>query len=291
MQNMDEIRLLGVNYENKDFIALCNELDEYLNIAIGGESKREKYKKYNNLDTMDYVVVAYDEGFPAGCAALRRYSDSEVEVKRVFVKKGYRGCNVGGKLLEQLIGHAKSKCYSRMILETGAFLEASVRLYARYGFERIDNFGEYKDMQESLCMGLEIEDDSISYCVGRRLYEKDLRELFNSVGWLSANYAKRMEVAFQKAGTVVSAWSNDQLIGLVEVLDDGALNAYMHYLLVRPGFQSRGVGSALLRIVKEKYKDYLYLIVLCEKEENLSFYRKMKFEVAEGVTPLQIMTL
>jgi GNAT superfamily N-acetyltransferase len=285
---MDQFRVLEVSYKNKEFIALCNELDEYLNIAIGGECKREKYKKYNNLDTMDYVVVAYDEDFPVGCAALRRYSDSEVEVKRVFVKEGYRGCNIGGKLLEQLIGHAKNKCYSRMILETGAFLEASVRLYARFGFERINNYGEYKDMQESFCMGLEIEEDSISYCVGRRLYEKDLRELFISVGWLSANYAKRMEVAFQKAGTVVSAWSNNQLVGLVEVLDDGELNAYIHYLLVRPEFQSRGVGSELLSIVKEKYKHYLYLIVLCEKEENISFYGRMEFEVAEGVTALQI---
>lgn len=150
------ITLQQVPWNHSDFLQLCDELDMFLNRAIGGEDKREKYKKYNHLDTMDYVIVAYDGQQAAGCAALRKYSETEVEVKRVFVKESHRGQGIGGQMLEHLIKHAQVMAYKYMLLETGAFLEASVRLYKRYGFEQTENYGDYKDMPESLCMGWEI---------------------------------------------------------------------------------------------------------------------------------------
>lgn len=164
---MNQISLQQVGPDHKDFIHLCSELDSFLDIAIGGESKREKYKKFNYLDTMDYVIIAYNQAEAAGCAALRKYSDSDVEIKRVFVRENYRGQNIGGLLLEQLISHAKKSGYKRIILETGSFLQDSLRLYFRYGFEQIENYGAYQNMKESLCMGLNIEKGSIRYCLNK----------------------------------------------------------------------------------------------------------------------------
>lgn len=155
-KGMQDMIIKKVEYDNPDFIKLCDELDAFLNIAIGGESKREKYKKFNHLDTMDVVLIAYDNEKPIGCGALRKYSEEETEVKRVFVREDYRGLNIGGRLLEELICHAKQMGFERMILETGEFLAASVKLYRRHGFEQIENYGAYKDMPESLCMGREI---------------------------------------------------------------------------------------------------------------------------------------
>lgn len=158
--NQIKVRIEQVENENKDFIFLCGKLDEYLNQAIGGESKREKYKKFNHLDTMDYVVVIYDGKTPAGCGALRKYSEKEIEVKRVFVREEYRGRHIGDRILKNLISQAKEMGFQRMLLETGAFLQASVHLYSKYGFEKIENYGAYKDMEESLCMALEIVEDN-----------------------------------------------------------------------------------------------------------------------------------
>lgn len=154
--NTPSITLQQIPYDYPDFLHLCDELDQFLNRAIGGEDKREKYKKYNHLNTMDYVIIAYDGQYAAGCAALRKYSETEVEVKRVFVKEAYRGQGIGGQMLVHLIKHAQELGYRRMLLETGVFLDASVRLYKRYGFEQIENYGDYKNMPESLCMGREI---------------------------------------------------------------------------------------------------------------------------------------
>lgn len=141
---------------NQDFLTLCEELDRYLNKAIGGEEKREKYKQFNHADTMDFVIVVYDGKEAVGCGALRKYSEEEVEVKRIFVKEAYRGQNIGGMIMKELILQAQNKNFQRMILETGVFLIASVRLYEKFGFEKIANYGAYQNMPESLCMGREI---------------------------------------------------------------------------------------------------------------------------------------
>lgn len=153
---MKQVLLKQTENENMDFLMLCAELDDFLNHAIGGEEKREKYKKFNHTDTMDYVVIAYNNGEPAGCGALRKYSEREVEVKRVFVRESYRGQHIGSMILEALLSQAERMSFQRMILETGVFLSASVRLYQQYGFEAVDNYGPYQNMPESLCMGRDI---------------------------------------------------------------------------------------------------------------------------------------
>lgn len=288
---MGEITLKQIDFDNEDFIILCDELDQFLNEAIGGESIREKYKKFNHLDTMDYVIAAYDEGKPVGCGALRKYSLEDIEVKRVFVREAYRRKNVGGALLEQLVLKSRELGFKRMILETGDFLKASMRLYSRYGFERIENYGEYAKMAESVCMALNMGNEDITYCVNRWLAEEDIKRLFQSVGWLSADYAGRLSESFKKVGTVLTAWQNDRLVGLTEVLADGGVNAYIHYLLVDPEFQNRGIGASMIDRIKKIYKNYLYLLVISEKKSTIPFYEKLNFSVESKATVLQIMTL
>lgn len=116
-----QIEIREVSHDHSEFLMLCGELDSFLNGAIGGEDKREKYKKFNHADTMDFVAIVYDGGEPVGCGALRKYSEEEAEIKRVFVRATYRGKNVGGMLVEKLIAQAEKMGFRRLILETGAF--------------------------------------------------------------------------------------------------------------------------------------------------------------------------
>ena len=156
---MKTIRYEEENYNSQDFITLSNELDQYLNKAIGGEEKREKYKAFNHLDTMDYVLVGYVNDIPAGCAALRQFSEHEIEVKRVFVREGYRKNGVASGLMRRMINYAVEKEYDKMILETGEFLGDSVRLYTAFGFHKIRNYGVYANIKESLCMELNLAEE------------------------------------------------------------------------------------------------------------------------------------
>lgn len=285
--DMKNIRFEEVNYDYNDFIYLSNEMDEYLNIAVGGEQKREKYKAFNSLDTMDYVIVAYAGDVPAGCAALRKFSENKIEVKRVFVREAYRKNSVATGIIRRLIDYAVDNGYDKMILETGGFLRESVRLYTDFGFYRISNYGPYADMEESLCMELNLT--KIRYSFQRGFQTDELKELYQSVGWLSADYADRMTKAFHNAGTIISAWAGKQLIGLAEVIDDGELTAYIHYLLVRSEYQGQGVGKKLLELTKKYYKNYLYLIVISEERKNVGFYENCGFVAENTATPLKIL--
>lgn len=128
----------------------------------------------------------------------------------------------------------------------------------------------------------------ITYKEIKNFKEKDLKDLFLSVGWISANYSDRLVKAIANSDTVFSAWSNGKLIGLINVLDDGELTAYVHYLLIKPTFQNNGIGKELIRRVKSKYKDYLYVILTAENNKVVPFYEKQGFHIVYRALPMTI---
>lgn len=128
----------------------------------------------------------------------------------------------------------------------------------------------------------------VEYKSVKKFTEEQLERLFHSVDWVSANYADRLVKAMENSDTVVSAWSNGELIGLVNALDDGTLTAYIHYLLVDPRYQGNGIASEMIGMLKEKYKDYLYLILIAENKEVVRFYEKMNFQAEKGAVPMAI---
>ena len=74
----------------------------------------------------------------------------------------------------------------------------------------------------------------IEYTDEKRFSVEDTERLFLSVGWVSGKYPQRLHKALMGSSTVFTAWDGDRLAGLVRVLDDGELTAYMHYVLVDP---------------------------------------------------------
>lgn len=126
----------------------------------------------------------------------------------------------------------------------------------------------------------------IEFTSEKRFTKEQVEQLFRSVGWLSAEYPNRLFKALQNSSTVFSAWSGERLVGLVRLLDDSELVAYMHYMLVDPEFQGRGIARRLLEMVKEKYRDYLYIEVMPEDKKNVPFYQKHGFEIMEGGTAM-----
>lgn len=131
----------------------------------------------------------------------------------------------------------------------------------------------------------------IEYSVKKDYEEQQLRELFTSVGWISANYSQRLVRALSQSDTVISAWDGSKLVGLINAIDDGELTAYAHYLLVRPEYQNMKIGSNLITKLKKIYEGYLYLILTAENENLLPFYQKMGFNVVEGALPMVLQTL
>lgn len=137
---------------NKDFILLCHELDKFLNELVGGEENRAKYIQYNKVDDIHDVVIAYDNDIPVGSASFKKYDDENAEVKRVFVKKEYRGQGISNELMKMLEQRAREKGFKYFILESGEPLISAMALYRKIGYKVIPNYGQYIDMKDSVCM-------------------------------------------------------------------------------------------------------------------------------------------
>ena len=94
----------------------------------------------------------------------------------------------------------------------------------------------------------------------------------------------------RNSSSVFTAWDGKTLVGLINVLDDGVMTAYVHYLLIMPEYQRMGIGEKLVKMVTDNYKDYLR-IVLIAYEKEVGFYKHCGFEVGEEKFPMFITTL
>lgn len=126
----------------------------------------------------------------------------------------------------------------------------------------------------------------VVYSEQRRFSEEELGELFLSVGWSSGSYPQRLKRALEGYNYVVCAREGGRLVGLAAAMDDGEMTAYVHYLLVQPECQGRGIGRRLLDMLKRHYQSYLKIALIASPGKE-GFYSAAGFTVAKG-TPMYL---
>ena len=130
----------------------------------------------------------------------------------------------------------------------------------------------------------------ITYKNTHNFSKKQLEELFLSVNWSSGNYPEKLVISMRNFDTVFSAWKEDELIGLVSVMDDGIMNTYINYILVKPEYQLKGIGKNLIEKVKNHYRDYKRITAITMAKDS-KFYEYIGFKKREDKVPLFITTL
>lgn len=128
----------------------------------------------------------------------------------------------------------------------------------------------------------------IKYTEEKKFTQEEVQKLFLSVGWTSGNYPKRLYKALMNSSTVLTAWDEEELVGLIRVLDDTEMLAQIHYVLVHPDHQGKGIAGTMLEYVKEKYKDFMYIDVMPEDKKNVPFYEKHGFTIMKSGAAIQI---
>lgn len=75
-----------------------------------------------------------------GTIALVKFSDSEAAIRKMFVKKEFRGkeFSIAQKLLETLIDYCKENEIDDLYLGTVSILEAALRFYERNNFVTVE---------------------------------------------------------------------------------------------------------------------------------------------------------
>jgi ribosomal protein S18 acetylase RimI-like enzyme len=83
------------------------------------------------------LLIAVQDGTPAGCVALRPQGDARCELKRLFVRPGNRGLGIGRALTDRIVDEARAIGYDQIVLDTLPSMTAAQQLYEALGFKEI----------------------------------------------------------------------------------------------------------------------------------------------------------
>jgi ribosomal protein S18 acetylase RimI-like enzyme len=88
------------------------------------------------------LLLAFSDGVPVGCIALRGVTSERCEMKRLYVRPAARGLGLGGTLVQRVIDEARAIGYAEMVLDTLPTMTGAQRLYESLGFRDIPPYRE-----------------------------------------------------------------------------------------------------------------------------------------------------
>ena len=137
------------NSDHPDFVQLVKLLDA--DLACRDGSEHSFYAQFNKIDKIKHTVIAYHDGKPVGCGAMKEFSPEAMEIKRMFTLPEMRGRGIATKVLAELERWAEELSYSKCVLETGKRQPEAIELYTRHGYMQIENYGQYVGVDNSVC--------------------------------------------------------------------------------------------------------------------------------------------
>ncbi|CCJ66022.1 GNAT family N-acetyltransferase [Leuconostoc falkenbergense] len=126
----------------------------------------------------------------------------------------------------------------------------------------------------------------INYQINQTIAKTDLIKLYNSVGWFAYTKTRvNLMAAVTNSLMVVSAWADNQLVGLVRVVGDGQTIIFIQDILVDPKFQNQHTGTELMNRVLSQYSAVRQKVLLTEEAPDVRhFYEKFGFKSADQGT-------
>lgn len=83
------------------------------------------------------LILAEEDGAPAGCVAVRSLENGAAEMKRLYVRPAYRARGLGRSLARAAIGAARRAGHSRMLLDSLPSMREARALYRELGFHEV----------------------------------------------------------------------------------------------------------------------------------------------------------
>ena len=109
--------------------------------------------------------------------------------------------------------------------------------------------------------------------------EDEILNLYSEVGWTA--YTKDMaalRLGYLNSLLVLAAYEGRELLGIIRVVGDGHTIVFIQDILVYPRYQRRGVGTALLKAILDRYAHVRQIELATDNTPvTTSFYRSMGF--------------
>jgi putative acetyltransferase len=148
------IKIIRTDSNNRDFIELVKNLDADLAERDGND--HSFYDQFNKIDKIKQAVVAYENNKPMSCGAMKEFDQNSMEIKRMYTLPEGRGKGIATKILSELEKWATELSYKKCILETGKRQPEAIELYKKSGYKNISNYGQYKEIENSICFEKEM---------------------------------------------------------------------------------------------------------------------------------------
>ncbi|MBR2991885.1 MAG: GNAT family N-acetyltransferase [Clostridiales bacterium] len=153
---MSELEFIWTDGNNEEFHQFYLETEDYYSSIVGGKKNREGFIPYNLSESISAVLLAYMDGVAVGCAGLKKYNDSDVEIKRVWVEPDYRSRHIATELMDRIEDKAREMGFKRAVLQTRPIMEDAVGLYEKRGYELIGNYPPFDKLEGAICMALHL---------------------------------------------------------------------------------------------------------------------------------------
>ena len=113
----------------------------------------------------------------------------------------------------------------------------------------------------------------------RTYNEAESLPLYESVGWTA--YTDNPEVlrkGFENSMLTLAAYEDDQLLGIIRAVGDGYTVVFVQDILVFPEHQRKGIGSALLQAILDRYSHVRQIELATDNTpKTIAFYKSMGF--------------
>jgi len=122
----------------------------------------------------------------------------------------------------------------------------------------------------------------ITYQYNQPLDPADIARVFDASGITRpTNDLPRIARMFEHANLVISAWNQDQLVGVCRALTDFSFCCNLSDLSVDRAYQKQGIGSTLIQHVRNAIDDRVSLILL-SAPGAMSYYPSVGFSAIEN---------
>lgn len=108
---------------------------------------------------------------------------------------------------------------------------------------------------------------------------QEILHLYASVGWTAyTDHPELLRKGFENSMLTLAAYGCEQLLGIIRTVGDGHTIVFVQDILVFPEYQRKGVGSALLQAILDRYSHVRQIELTTDKTpETIAFYKSMGF--------------